>query len=791
MTRYSGIIRPVLLLLLAAVFAFFLQFRSAVPGFTYLHHDFSLDAGRLAAQTGLVFVLLLGAWASCSAVFSRSLKIAFRNALTLDFPTYAPLAFLALTPLVLRHYLTRDDLDARLGLLLAAVIVAVLYLKAAGAGQVLKNKPAAWLARLRNFHALPLRRRLIILFIASLVIYNVASILMLSRGLSFSGDEPHYLLITHSLVHDGDFDLTNNYNARDYSRFLAPESTIVAHTLAGKKTGTQYSFHSPGISFLLLPFYALGELLGKTGLILLVRFGMSLFGALFGIQIYLYALQEWKKTGLAFTLWLLTGLTVPVFFYAVSVYPEIVIALFALTAFRLLRFSGRMSPARLALLGFLLTSFIWFHALKYFFLMGPLFVYALWILIVKRKVRAGLAWFMAWPVLGTALYFYFQYALYGSLNPTAVSWQGAMDGPQTLSWVKTLFTGIPFRFRLDTLLGYFLDQRDGLLLYAPIYFIALLGIVEAARRKRKDLGLLLFIAAPYVLVSAFLTQRTGYAPQARPLVAVIWVMALLLGHFLAHNAKPAFHRLLNYTAGLSLIFVVLLCLSPLSLFQETTVGAVERGGELFYRLSHLHFYLPKLLPSFLKVEEWRWFPNFVWPVLVALFIVAYLLASPKKSSPRRTGPWGFALGGLALFFLWFVFFPRTILTSPRPVTLASGERIVFYRLSRVARMNEPARFSLLEDDRDYYFYFSSRRPVAKLQADFGSKAGDYTLKLGFLDQPVFEETTRRETRSRVVDAPPPYRWNGTNLYRVTISLEKKSDVRTGINPYLFAIRPVR
>ena len=469
---------------------------------------------------------------------------------------------------------------------------------------------------------------------------------------------------------------------------------------------------------------------------------MSLFGALFGIQLYLYALQEWKKPGLAFALWLLTGLTAPVFFYAMHVYPEIIIALFALTAFRLLKFSARTSPARFVLLGFLLTSFIWFHALKYFFLMGPLFLYALWVLAVKGKARLRLAWFFAWPVLGTALYFYFQYTLYGSFNPTAVSWQGAMDGQQTLNWAKTLLTGIPFRFRLDTLLGYFLDQRDGLLFYAPIYVFALFGIVEMARRKRKDLGLLLFIAAPYVLVSAFLTQRTGFAPQARPLVAVIWVMAIFLGQFLSDNAKPLFARSLNYAAGLSLLFVGLLCLNPLALYQETTVGAVERGGELFYRLSNLHFYLPTLLPSFIKVEEWRWSPNFVWPVLLALLVAAYMLGRPRKPVSRRRRPLAFALAGLAVFFFWFVFFPRTILTSPRPAALLSGDRLIFYRLSRVALMNEPARFSLLEDNRDYYFYFASRGQLAKLKVDFGSTAGDYALKFGFIDQPVFEETTR-------------------------------------------------
>jgi hypothetical protein len=632
---------------------------------------------------------------------------------------------------------------------------------------------------------------MVVLFLASLLAYNLGSIMILSKGITFSGDEPHYLMITHSLLHDGDFDLANNYAAKDYARTMPERATIESHILPGRKPGSQYSFHSPGVSILMLPFYALGSLFDRAGLAIILRFGMSLIGALFGIQIFLYARREWGREGLALALWALASFTAPVFFFSIHIYPELVVALFVFTAFRLLRFGAPLARGRLLLCGFLMSSFIWFHALKYFFILGPLFLYALWILFKKHKDRRDLAWFLAVPLLNFAVYFAFQYALYGSFNPTAVSWQGAMDAKQTVSWLKELLTGIPFRFRLETLAGYFLDQRDGLLLYAPIYLFSFLGFVEMFRRRRRDALLLLFFAAPYVLVSAFLTQRAGYSPQARPLVAVIWSLVIFLGYFLAAGAGKLFGYLRNLAIGISLAFVGLLCLNPLALYQETTMGATERGGALFYTLSNLHHYLPNVLPSFIKIDNPHWPPNYVWPVLLLLFVAAYILFRRRGFTLRFPHHLAIAGAGLAIFFAGFVSYPRTILVSPQRVALPSGETMAFYSLSRVAHMGKPGTFALLEDDRDYHFYFATRKPIPQLRVQYGSLHGDYELKLGFFDVPGFDETTSGEIRTKDIDAPPVYRWKGLNLYRATVRLDKRSAVRTSVNPYVLGFLPVR
>ena len=791
MSKAGRPIRTALIFVFAVCAALFLQFRGRIPAFSISSHAFRPDAGAWILAAAPLFILILGFWASFSFALGKTGRLSYHDALGLDFPTYVPLLFLALAPLSLIHYLTFDDLHKRMKLFALAVIFAVLYLKAVQLARIVRDKPAPWLLRLRRFFSLPPRRQVFVLFCAAVLIYNAGSQLMISNGVSFGGDEPHYLLITHSLLKDGDFDLANNYAQRDYGRFLVPNATVEAHVLPGTKPGGRFSYHAPGVSILLLPFYALGTFFGKSVLIFFIHFGMSLFGALFGVQMFLFARQEWRRNGLALGLWALFSFTSPVLFYSIHVYPEIVAALFAFTVFRLVRFSPKLSRTKLLVCGFLLSSFIWLHALKYFFILSPLFLYVLWVLIKKQRARSDIAFFLGPFALILILYFYFQFSIYGSLNPVFVFKQGAMVQPQNVGFLETLLTRIPIRFRVDTLLGYFLDQRDGLLFYAPVYFFAFLGLVELIRRKRRDFWLLLFITGPYVFVSAFLTQRAGYAPPGRPLVAVVWGMAVLVGWFLAFNGKRIFAYVMDFAVGLSLLFVWLLCQNPLALYQETTTGTTERGGALFYGLSHLHFHLPNILPSFIKIEEWRWIPNFVWPILVLVFVAAYLLVRNHHFNLKFGHHQALIVAGLALFFAWFVYFPRTVLLSPRKIDLPSGEKLTFYSLSRVARVKEGSGFALLEDNRDYFFFFATGKPIARLKTEFGSTQGDYDLKLRFFDETPFEEATRREMKEKIFESPPAYRWKGASLYEIVFHLEKRSDVKTGVNPYLLGIQPLR
>lgn len=791
MPRLPSPLRLAALAVLAVLVAGVLQMRSAAEALSFSAHGFAVDGGRLAVASAVIFLFLVGLWALSAHFLARATGFPYKQALDLDLWTWAPLLLLALTPLALRHYTTRGDLAARLGLWLAVALLAVLYLKVVCWREVAVERPPRWSAAWKRFLARDAKGKLPVLFLAALFVYNGASVLLSSKGIAFSGDEPHYIINTYSLLEDGDLDLADDYAASGYHDFMPDNVLIRPHALPGAEPGSQYSFHSPGVSFYLLPFYALGSGLGEGALVLLLRFAMTILGALFGLQIYLYARREWGREGLALGLWALASFTTPVFFYSMHVYPEIVVALFSITVFRLFRFTERLTTGKILLCGFLLPAFVWFHALKYVFILIPLFLYCVWTLVKRRTAGRDWAAFLVFPAVLAVLYLWFSYKLYGSINPTAVSWQGPMDGQQTMGFLKMLWSGIPFRYRLETLAGYFFDQRDGLLLYAPVYFFAFLGFFRMLKKKAGSAWLILAVAAPYALVSAFLTQRVGYAPQARTLVAAIWGPILFLGAYMASERKRIFSGLFNGAAGASLLLTWLLVQNPLALYQETTQGAADRGGDLFYLLSNFHHSLTQWLPSFLKVEDWHWTPNFVWPALTAVFVVLYLLARKKPKRMAFGGHLALTAIVLGVFFAWFTAVPRLTLYSPVDATLPGGPTWTFYNLSRVADMHQPARFSLLEDGRDYDFHFASPTKLERLRIDFGSDQGDYELRLGFWDDKAETYVTRHALDMRVFDAPPAYRRGDEYVYRVSIGVKNLSGARTIDFPYQFALGPAQ
>jgi len=777
-----------LILLFSCLLGWYALAITQAGDFSFLNHGFYFQGIHFFLYTLFALIALSTVWLIYSRALARTWSLPYPSALQRSLVNYLPLFFFLLLPLVTRHYLSSDDLISRLKLFGASILFAVFYLMLAGCNPPNRKKKLSIEKHSQAVTSWPLKKKILVLFFGSLFLYNAGSAVLTLKGSNFSGDEPHYLLITHSLLTDGDFDLSNNYANRDYERFMRPPVNIQRHTAPG--TDGKYSFHSPGVSFLMWPFYSLGSLLSRTGLSFLIRLGMSLFGALLGLQIFLFALQEWSNEKLAFGLWALYSFTTPIFFYSIHVYPELIIALFSLTIFRIVRSDKKLSFPALCLLGFLLASFVWFHALKYIFIMIPLLVYTLWVLIKVKRVKTGLVYFLGTIVGVTAIYFYFQYTHYGSFSLSSVSWRGAVTPQESLAYMKQLIHGIPFRFRWETLAGYFFDQRDGLLLYAPIYFFAALGMLVMLKDKRRDLSLLFVIAAPYILSSSFLTQRTGYAPQARPLVAVSWTFLILIGYFLARNRKKVFTYFFILASIFSFLCILLLLGTPRALYQPTTAGEVDRAGRLFQNLSNLHFSLPKILPSYLKVEDPRWLPNWIWMAALIVFMAAYIIIRPHDFHLKYRQKAGLTFVGLTLFFLWFVYYPRTIIVHPQNVVYSSGEKVTYYAFSRSARMTEPGSFALVEGNRAYSFYFSSRRNIPEIQLDFGSAHGTYDVEIQYFDEVIFNDTIAEEIKTLRYPLTP-YRLGRKNLYHITIILKNDPEISTAAHPFNLALVPSR
>src|SRR5438128_10308822 len=74
-------------------------------------------------------------------------------------------------------------------------------------------------------------------------------------GLVPGGDEPHYLIITQSLLKDGDLQIENNHARADFREYFA--GRLAPDFLRRGTNGQIYSIHAPGLSVLVAPAFAL------------------------------------------------------------------------------------------------------------------------------------------------------------------------------------------------------------------------------------------------------------------------------------------------------------------------------------------------------------------------------------------------------------------------------------------------------------------------------------------------------------------------------------------------------
>ena len=368
---------------------------------------------------------------------------------------------------------------------------------------------------------------------AALAVFLFSWTLTTHGKYSASGDEPHYLMITHSIVVDHDMDVANNYSDND-GRFFGHGHLDMGLHAVPAPNGHVRPMHDVGLAVALVPVYVIAQRIAQIpsdSLLNRVRMDRGLF-AYSIVSVFLMGLTAVGLMTLADGVRSLTshvtaallvvaaGVSPPIVSHSFLVFPE-ALALFVtcLVVWLSLRPAGRDDrPALMAIL-FALGALPWAHHKYLLYVPGLLFV-----IVWKRwaMVRA-----LSWGERAAAI------GLFGLPQLALLVWTwhewGTLGGALTTG-------GLPFSADMlkSGLLGLWIDRRSGLLAYAPLYWIA----PACWYLTRKTTWPFLVPAALLYLPAASFTIGwwAGFSPAARYLVPLIPFCIAAIADALRHRA---------------------------------------------------------------------------------------------------------------------------------------------------------------------------------------------------------------------------------------------------------------
>ncbi|MEO8286843.1 MAG: hypothetical protein ABI670_10455 [Chloroflexota bacterium] len=391
-------------------------------------------------------------------------------------------------------------------------------------------------------------RYVLLIFGLTFLVYGV----FVNRFIRYSspptGDQPFYLMVTISIVQDGDLNLANNFANRDEDKFyaLAPHPSdfvgmgapypLPPHNAfsTARPPEEQYNFHWPGLSIMLIPAWVIGGMFNLWWPATVLF--MCIIGALVSTNIILLAHEITGRTWIAVAVWAALAFTSPIMTYSYMIFTELSCGLLLIYAFRRLALGwGANGPVRLFMIGFSIAYIPWL-AFRCAPISAGLFLYAVvqWIryyrankaptsdeagaaqtvTLCRHILQAG--WLLAPLIVSGVLLYWHNTFLYGSIMPGNQSsergdlplflwpWEGREE--------LTRFFSSGY--------GMLFDRVFGLVSFAPVYLLAAVGVIAMLQSRRRNNRRLFFfmalVSAPYLfMIMSFFYWNGLWCPPAR------------------------------------------------------------------------------------------------------------------------------------------------------------------------------------------------------------------------------------------------------------------------------------
>lgn len=449
-----------------------------------------------------------------------------------------------------------------------------------------------------------------------------------------TGDEPHYLIMTQSFLRDGDFDLRNNYENKDYLEYY-PEYIPDPHvTVVGNRW---YPVHGIGLSILAAPFFLVGGRLGVIGLLTLITVaGMGILWSL----VHRAGFVPWTASVVT----LIAGFTLPLASLSGQIFPEVPAFLLVALAFRAvlaptLHVDDRIGVLRLRpmadweLGGFVLSLVIlpWLHP-KYMAISAALLLSAATLWRQPGRIRA-LAVAVAGSVVSIIALVLLSNQWYGVPLPGA----GIMMAhtPFSQNWFEPIAAHFLTKPWVG-LAGALFDQHSGLFFASPVYVIAIPGVILLWRRERRwAIACGLIFASVYLPAGAFGVWYGGFSSPARLLTPILPILALGIATAL-EPGKDQRRRLFTTLAILSFLHAYLLTALP----SFTRYGDPVNQHNFFISFVERIFRLDltPLFPSLRSLEPTTWLTTAIYLLAVITTTVLFIRTSvPEQNSLAGLG----------------------------------------------------------------------------------------------------------------------------------------------------------
>lgn len=403
-----------------------------------------------------------------------------------------------------------------------------------------------------------------------------------------AGDEPSYMLLCQSVVLDGDVNLWNDARERGGETFHCPGAGPHKATL-DKVRQRVYSIHSPGLAFLLSPFFAMALNLGIAPRFACVV-ALNLLAAGLCVLLYRFCRLLTGSLWASATASLLTAASSPLLIFASQIYPELAGSFLVLVAYYILfrppptkshggigskrpgqspalqdteatTASGNLEgrpPCRPPILsrlpacggetlaaltvGACMGFLPWLHI--------RLGVFSLGILVALLAQRGRSLRFVLTALLPAAV-------SGGILMLCYTSWYGSPmpNAAYAAQGLPSTFQLAPLRL-LTNLLGMALDNGVGLLPWTPFFAFVPAGLWFCLKDRPRATMLM---AAPLLLyvvvVASFRDWFGGFCAANRFILVAIPFLTAWIACFLARNRRPALFALFAILAALAVFFV--------------------------------------------------------------------------------------------------------------------------------------------------------------------------------------------------------------------------------------------